>query len=155
MTAPRIATDRVGLALAAGLAALGLLGIAVVVLGQWRPSPGGNPWLVPLLAFLTLLPTAGLMARSALKGRVGPALPRPDVLPIVLGALWATGFFVLVRALGLVSATLLSMLLAMWVLAPRPRPVVRILVLTAVVALVFWLLFTRLAPLVLSTPWLF
>jgi len=146
--------DRRELALAAALATVGLAGIAVVVFGEWRPSPGGNPWLVPLLAFLVLLPTAALMAWHAWRGGSESAAEAGvGALPVFVAAMWAVVFFYAVNYLGLIVGTFLCTVLAMLLLAPQPRLAAKVVIpLALLVAIAFWLMFTRLAPIVLRNP---
>jgi hypothetical protein len=153
----KVQRDHRELALATALAAVGLAGIAVVLFGEWRPSPGGNPWLVPLLAFLILLPTAALMAWHAWRGSSDSAAEAGvSAVPVLAAAAWAVIFFCAVNYLGLLVGTFLCTALAMLLLAPQPWQAAKwVLSVSLLVAIAFWLMFTWLAPIVLRDPWLF
>ncbi len=149
--------DRRTIILAGVLIVISIVGLLHVFVGQWRPSPGGNPWMVPLICYLVIMPTALLMIRGAL---LGAGEETPDevggALPIIATAVWAIAFFYVVRHFGLVTGTFLSMVAAMIALSPRPRSALKFVVpLCIVLGGAFWLLFTRFAPILLRDPWLF
>jgi hypothetical protein len=149
--------NRRTLLLSGGLLALALAGLLHVAFGQWRPSPGGNPWLVPMLAYLLIIPAALLMAREAWRETgAGDEEEAAGLLPVLATACWSVAFFQAVQWLGLVSGTFLLVVAAMLALSPQPWRAARIVVpVAALVAVAFWLMFTRLAPVILREPWLF
>lgn len=151
--------DRPMLWLAGALVAAALAGVLHVVFGEWRPGPGGKPWVGPLVAYLVIAPAAMLVARRAHR-RAPPAdaadEPPVGALPVLMIALWAVAFFVAVRTAGIATGTFLSMLVAMLALSARPWEAARRVVPIALaVAAAFWLTFTRLVPIVLGEIWLF
>ncbi|CAN5609935.1 hypothetical protein BH23ACI1_BH23ACI1_06130 [soil metagenome] len=139
------------------LLGIALAGMAHLRVGEWRPAPGGGSWLVPLLAYLTIIPAAVTILHAALKsGLARQAEALPGLLPVLATALWSLVFFQGVRHLGLVSGTCGAMVTAMLLLAPRRREALRIVVPVAIaVSLAFWLLFTRVAPIIVERPVLF
>lgn len=148
-----------GLVIALGLLACSVIVHAVVT--DWRPSPGGNPWLVPVIASGLILACALLLAlrlRGHAAGSDDLAAARRRRGRNIAGAalftgLWGLGFFHAVQELGLVSATFLFTAVGMLALSPDPRRALRVVLpLTLAVAISFWLMFTRLAPIVLSDP---
>ena len=75
---------------------------------------------------------------------------------IAVALAWAIGFFLAVLKIGLVVATGAFLAAAFHLLRPgHGRNAVRDLGIAAVCAAVMWLLFTRLAPIVVSDPLLF
>lgn len=149
--------DKRTIVLAVSLIAISTVGLLHVFFGEWRPSPGGNPWLVPLVCYLVIVPTALLMIHGALRGGgEHVAEETGGALPIVATAAWAIVFFYVVQHLGLVTGTFLSMLAAIVALSPRPRAALKfVLPLSLVIGGAYWLLFTRFAPILLRDPWLF
>lgn len=146
--------DRKALLLSGLLLLLAAAGLLHVFFGTWRPSPGGNAWLVPLLCFVVIVPAAVLMARQAWRDGADTSREEGGSAVVVLAtAVWAMAFFNAVQWLGLVTGTWLAMAMAMLALSPRPlqaaKSVVPLAVLTGIM---FWLMFTRLAPLVLREP---
>jgi hypothetical protein len=135
---------------------LATVGLVHVFLGEWRPSPGGNPWLVPLICYLVIIPTALLMAHGALRAGATEEHEQPAGLAILATAVWAIAFFYVVTHIGLAAGPFLSMLIAMAALSPRPVATLKILVpLAAVVSGAFWVMFTQFAPILLRGQWLF
>jgi len=134
------------------------VGALHVVFGDWRPGPGGKPWLGPLVAYLVIVPAALVMTRQAL-GRA-PAPGADDApagaLAVLVTASWGVLFFVAVRTAGIAAGTFVSMLVAMLALSAKPAEAARRVVPIALaVAAAFWLTFTRFAPIVLGETWLF
>lgn len=131
------------------------------IFADWRPSPGGNPWLVPVIASSLILACALLLALR-LRGRPAANNARTTArvqragdiaLATVFTGLWGLGFFHAVQELGIVAATFLFTAAGMLALSPDPRRALgTVLPLTLAVAISFWLMFTRLAPIVLSDP---
>lgn len=152
-------TGRDGRAIALGVALVGiaLLGIAHVHLGTWRRSPGGGAWLVPLLAYLTMLCAGAYVALAGLRRGSAPAKPEPaHLLAVAATALWGIGFFYAVRHVGLYVGTLAFLALAMIALSPQPRrSALPILGLCLLLAGGFYLMFTRVAPILVGRPLLF
>jgi hypothetical protein len=146
------------------IAALALLAFTVIVhaiLTDWRPSPGGNPWLVPVIAACLILLCAlvlGLRLRlQSARHTVDLATRRRRVRDLSLTSLstglWGLGFFHAVQGLGIVTATTLFTAAGMLVLSPTPSRSLRIVLpLALTLGFAFWLLFTRLAPIVMQDP---
>lgn len=147
------------LALSIALVVAAVAGVLHVVFGEWRPGPGGKPWVAPLVAYLVIAPAAVLVAKRA-RGLASEddATDEPPVgaLPVLVTATWAVLFFMAVRTAGIAAGTFVSMLVAMLALSARPREAARRVVPIALaVAAAFWLTFTRLVPIVLGDTWLF
>lgn len=158
-TSPDTPAPGKGLVAALSVLACSVIGHAIVT--DWRPSPGGNPWLVPVIASSLILACALLLALR-LRGQTAdsndPATTRlrqaGDIaLATVFTGSWGLAFFHAVQGLGLISATFLFTAGGMLMLSPNPRMALRIVLpLALAVAISFWLMFTRLAPIVLSDP---
>jgi hypothetical protein len=141
--------------LAVALAVAGLLHIRY---GSWRPGPGGGNALVPMVAYWVLLAAGAGILLARLRAGWQSDTERLHVpLLVVAGSLvWGAVFFLAVRNIGLAVSASVLLGGAMLILSPRDdfRPG-----LIAVVALaagaVFWLLFTRVAPILVSNPVLF
>jgi hypothetical protein len=146
------------------IAALTLLAGAVIVhaiVADWRPSPGGNPWLVPVIAAGLILVCALLLGLrlplQSTRHTTDLASRRRHMRNLSLTSLstglWGLGFFHAVQGLGIVSATTLFTAAGMLVLSPTPSRSLRIVLpLALALGAAFWLLFTRLAPIVLQDP---
>jgi hypothetical protein len=146
------------------IGALALLACAVIVhaiVADWRPSPGGNPWLVPVIAASLILVCAILLGlrlrvhatQDGADATARRARIRDISLTSLLTGLWGLGFFHAAQALGIVTATTLFTAAAMLALSPAPRRSLRIVLpLALALGLAFWLMFTRLAPIVLQDP---
>lgn len=167
MSAPQPARTEAGAALAGKKLIITLICLALAVIGHalivdWRPSPGGKPWLLPIIASVIVLGCALLLAlnrrrkgsASGVDQAVAPAAGARDIaLTTLLTALWGLGFFHAVQALGLLSASVLFTAIGMLALSPEPRRALRVILpLAIVVAGSFWLMFTQLAPIMISDP---
>jgi len=132
---------------ALALIAFACLGLWHIETGRWRPGPGGGPSLVPWLAFWSMLPSAGVMLWAGLRRPEAARTESVALLPVLGAVLWGAAYFWLVRRLGLVVSTVLMLAAGMIVLAPRPVAATRLVVPVAMlVGGAFWLMFTRVAP---------
>lgn len=138
--------------------ALGVAGLLDIRYGDWRPGPGVGNHLVPMVAYWVLVASGAAGLLSRLRANWQPDAERLSVpiLAVSAALLWGGLFFLAVRHVGLAVSTTVLIGGATALLAPRgaARPV-----LLAVVALasgaVFWLMFTRLAPILVADPILF
>lgn len=138
--------------------ALGVAGLLDIRYGDWRPGPGVGNHLVPMVAYWVLVGAgaAGLLGRLRKDWQPDAERLRVPLLAVSVALLWGGLFFLAVRHVGLAVSTAAFIGGATTLLAPRGavRPV-----LLAVVALasgvVFWLMFTRLAPILVADPILF
>lgn len=161
-TGTETGTSTPGKGLVFSLAGLACIIIGHALVADWRPSPGGNPWLVPVIASSLILACAvllGLRLRgntadltdSVVAGRRRQAVNMAVATLFTSG--WGLGFFHAVQWLGLITATCLFTAAGMLALSPQPRRALRVILpLSLTVATVFWLMFTRLAPVMLGDP---
>lgn len=138
--------------------ALGIIGLLHVRYGSWRPGPGGGNWLVPMVAYWVLAGAGAAILLGRLRATWQPDADRLRVpLLVVAGSLlWGGVFFLAVRHVGVAVASAVLLCAAMLLLAPRDglRPWFIAAVALAAGA-VFWLLFTRIAPILMANPILF
>lgn len=153
----RAQIDRNALAMALALLGLAAIGILHGLYGTWRPGPGGGPWLVPMLVYFTLIGSGAVMLVAAFGGAgVRATAERAAFLPIIVTAIWSIGLFYAVRKLGLFTGSTLGVGLAMIALSPNPLKALKVVVpLAVVVGIAFYLMFTRVAPILQGRPWLF
>lgn len=137
---------------------LAVIGLLHVRYGNWRPGPGGGNWLVPMVAYWVLLAAGLSILLGRLRGAWQPDTERLHV-PLVAvagGLLWGVAFFLAVRHIGIAVSVTVLVGAAMLALSPRDalRPGLIAMVALAAGA-VFWLLFTRVAPILVANPILF
>lgn len=134
---------------AATVIVMAVLGLLHVRYGTWRPGPGGGPALVPVLAYLAIVPSAATMIWQGLRR---PDMTRTEAIrlwPVLACTLWAVGYFWLVRTIGMVTATALALTFAMAALSPDPLRSLRIIVPVVIIcAAAFWIMFTQVAPII-------
>lgn len=146
--------DRVFAAL---LLLLGVAGLLDIRFGAWRPGPGVGNHLAPMAAYWTLIAAGAVMllGRGRKKAGTGDLLKLAPI-PVLFGLAWAGGYFLAVIHIGVATSTALFLALAFWLLSARTE--IRLFnIATAALGAgaTFWLLFTRLAPILLSNPLLF
>ncbi len=154
---PKARVDRNALVMAIALLGLATGGILHVFYGTWRPGPGGGPWLLPMLVYLTLIGSGIVMLVAAFQGAaVRASAERAAFLPIIVTAIWSMALFYAVRKLGLFTGSTLGVGLAMLALSPSPLKALKVVAPLALVAgIAFYLMFTRVAPILQGRPWLF
>lgn len=157
MTASRMGAAQRDILLGILLLLLGAAGLLDIRYGAWRPGPGIGNHLIPMVAYwVIVLSGAGLLA-----GRIRPTSKAEDVLtlspwPVAAGLLWAGCYFIAVRHIGLAVSTALFMAGAIWCLSgSNARGGLGIGIVSACAGAVFWVLFTQLAPILLSRQMLF
>jgi len=152
--ARRLHTDRL---LGLGLAVTTGIGLLHLYFGEWRDGPGLGGWVVPLVAYLGIF----IAAVSLLCSRhSGPGAdrhrPRKVLLPVIVTALCAALYFQAVIEVGLVMATLVATAAAIFALSAERQTVwSRVLVISVLAALGFWLIFGWLAPIIVDDALIF
>jgi len=140
--------------------ALGAAGLLDIRYGNWRPGPGIGNHLVPMVAYWVLVgAAAAMLAGLVLRLRREAETEKPlqvRALPVLGGLIWALGFYWCVRHVGIAVSTALFMGVAMAALAPLAhRSLPRILGVAVAAGGFFWLLFTQLAPILVTRQLLF
>lgn len=143
--------------LASVIAALAGGGLVHLYISDWGQGPGPGGWIVPLVCYLCLLIAAAWLSLS---GRRGPGTiggdARQPLAPAIAAACGAAAYFQAVLLLGIATATFVAVLAAIVFLSADRRAVtVRAIVISVAAALGFYLVFGRLAPIVLDRTLLF
>lgn len=143
--------------LALGLATIAAAGLLHLGLASLREGPGAGGWIVPLLCYLSLLLAAACLSCSAgRETQESAARERAPLLPVLVAAACAAAYFQAVLALGLAIATFVAAAAAIIVLsADRRAAWLRAVVIGALAAVAFYVVFGRLAPIVLDATLLF
>ncbi len=143
--------------LGAALLTLAVAGLLHVQYGSWRPAPGIGNHLVPMMAYLVMAAASIvlLLARSTTPA-TATAGERPRLVVLLVALVGSVVYVLAVRMLGIGVATVLGITLATLALSAQPRRNLLACALTGLLSgAVFWLLFTRLAPIVMPRPLLF
>jgi len=140
--------------------ALGMAGLLDIRYGNWRPGPGIGNHLVPMVAYWVLVGAAAAMLAGLawrFRRETGTETPlQVRVLPVLGGLVWALGFYWSARHVGIAVSTALFMGVAMAALAPiADRRLLRICCVAVAAGGFFWLLFTQLAPILVTRQLLF
>lgn len=140
---------------AALLLLLGVAGLLDIRLGPWRPGPGVGNHLIPMIAYWVLIIAGGAILAGRGKKEAGDPLKLAPV-PVLLGLAWAGGYFLAAINIGVAVSTALFLAIAFRLLSARAEARIPSIAAVALGAgVVFWLLFTRLAPILLFNPLLF
>lgn len=146
------------LGFAALLIVLAGVGLWDVRFGEWRPGPGGGNALVPTVAYWVLLAVGVAIVLDRLRPGWAPDEEslRVPVLVVAGALLWGGAFFLAVRHIGIAVSASVLVAGAIWTLTPpaERRPgLITIIALCS--GLAFWIVFTRLAPILVASPILF
>jgi len=143
---------RAGRRLATGLAAIGAAGLLHVGLGDWRDGPGAGGWIVPLVCYVMLLIAAACLCYPGERDAADAGgRGRQPLLPVLVASACAVAYFQAVLALGLATATFVAVIAAILLLsADRRAARLRAVAIGTLAALGFYIVFGRLAPIVLD-----
>jgi len=136
---------------------LGGAGLLDIRYGAWQPGPGVGNYLIPMVAYWVLVGAGAAL----LAGRLRPSKTEESVLtlspwPVMAGLIWAGVYFIAVRYVGVAVSTSLFMAAAIWCLSPSGARGSRgIGIVSLASGAIFWVLFTQLAPILVSRQLLF
>ncbi len=139
------------------LLTLALAGSLHVHYGAWRPAPGIGNHLVPMMAYLVMAAAAiVLLVQRGTSPAAAAGDRAPRLVALLLALVGSVVYVLAVRALGVGVATVLGVTVATLALSAEPRRTILACVLTGLSSgVIFWLLFTRLAPIAMPAPLLF
>lgn len=138
------------------LIVLSVIGYASTCVGKWSTSAGGGSRLFPRFAFFViLLSGVAVVVRALRKGPEGMKLPELSLPFTVTAFLFLGGYLLVLRYIGLVVGTFITLALVFGILTPERRPFRDAVLPAFCVTLIVWVLFSVFMRIVLPAPLLF